>query len=111
MPRHTTEFRNNSQRSRLDRDAETVISLCGWLVAVVFVVGFIRGWWWGGDLHNLLWGLGGPTAEAIGEPWGWPALPVLTAALGAVGARWAWLALADLVCGIDPRVRHRGWRL
>ncbi|MFJ2094754.1 hypothetical protein ACIOEW_36700 [Streptomyces sp. NPDC087901] len=88
-----------------------MISLCGWLVAVVFVVGFIRGWWWGGDLHNLPWGLGDPAAEAVNERWGWPAVPVLAAALGAVSARWAWLALADLVCGIDPRVRRRGWRL
>ncbi|MFG2631551.1 hypothetical protein [Streptomyces sp. NPDC048473] len=111
MARHTTEFRNEAGRSRLDADVETLVSLCGWLVAVVFMVGFVRGWWWGGDLHNLPWGLGDPAAEAVEERRGWPLVPVLAAVSGPVCARWVWLALADLVCGIDPRIRRRGWRL
>lgn len=102
MARHTAQFRSAAGRSRLDADVEALVSLCGWLVAVVFVVGFVRGWWWGGDLHNLPWGL---------ERRGWPLVPVLAAALGAVCARWVWLALADLVRGTDPRIRRRGWRL
>ncbi|WP_331753624.1 MULTISPECIES: hypothetical protein [unclassified Streptomyces] len=111
MARHTAQFRSAAGRSRLDADVEALVSLCGWLVAVVFVVGFVRGWWWGGDLHNLPWGLGDPAAEVAKERRGWPLVPVLVAALGAVCARWVWLALADLVRGMDPRVRRRGWRL
>ncbi|MFD4861697.1 hypothetical protein [Streptomyces atratus] len=111
MARHTAEFRSAAGRSRLDADVEALVSLCGWLVAVVFVVGFLRGWWWGGDLRNLPWGLGDPAAEAVEERRGWPLVPVLAAVLGAVCARWVWLVLADLVCGIDPRIRRRGWRL
>ncbi|MFD0621898.1 hypothetical protein ACFQ2K_02885 [Streptomyces sanglieri] len=113
MARHTAQFRSTAGRSRLDADVEALVSLCGWLVAVVFVVGFVRGWWWGGDLHNLPWGLGDLAAEAAEERrrWPLPLVPVLAAALGAVCARWVWLALADLVRGVDPRVRRRGWRL
>ncbi|MCX5115143.1 hypothetical protein OOK13_43230 [Streptomyces sp. NBC_00378] len=111
MARHAAELRRAAGRSRLDTDVEALVSLCGWLVAVVFVVGFVRGWWWGGDLHNLPWGLGDPAAEAVEERRGWPWVPILASGLGGLGARWVWLALADLVCGIDPRIRRRGWRL
>lgn len=93
MARHVAGFRSAAGRSRLDADVEALVSLCGWLVAVVFVVGFVRGWWWGGDLRSLPWGL-----------------PVAASGLGGLGARWVWLALADLVRGMDPRVRRRGWR-
>ncbi|WP_329304572.1 hypothetical protein [Streptomyces anulatus] len=94
-------------RSRRDSGAEVLVGLCGWLCAVVFVVGLLRGWWWGGDLRNLPWGLGDPAAEAVEERRGWPVVPVLCAVLGAVGARRCWLAVADVVLGIGPCSRRR----
>ncbi|MFI8200780.1 hypothetical protein ACIF6K_30400 [Streptomyces sp. NPDC085942] len=94
-------------RSRREAGVEVLVGWCGWLCAVVFVVGLLRGWWWGGDLRNLPWGLGDPAAEAVEERRGWPMVPVLSAVLGAVGARRCWLAAADMVLGTRPRIRRR----
>ncbi len=94
-------------KSRRDAAVDVVVDLCGWLAAVLFVVGFVHGWWWGGDLRNIPGGIGESAATAAAERRGWPWVPLLAMICGGFYSRWAWCALADLARGINPRARHR----
>ncbi|MGW4984049.1 hypothetical protein [Streptomyces mirabilis] len=95
--------------SRRDAALDVVVNWCGWLVAVVFVLGCVRGWWWGGDLHNLdhLPLIGDSVAKAAVKRRGWPVVPLLAMVCGAVLVRRIWFALANVACGEKSRARRR----
>ncbi|RII06982.1 hypothetical protein DSC45_34710 [Streptomyces sp. YIM 130001] len=95
-----------AERSQRDAAVEVLISLCGWLVAAVFVVGCVPGWWWGGDLARLPV-IGESASAAASERRGWPWVPVLTMVCGGLLVRRVWLAVADGVRGVDPRGRYQ----
>ncbi|WP_187370186.1 hypothetical protein [Streptomyces boluensis] len=90
---------------------DQLIDWCGWLIAIVFVVGFAHGGWWGGDLTNLPL-MGDSVARAAAERRGRPWVPVLTALCGATLARRAWCALAVRALGrpVRRRAASRGRR-
>ncbi|MFG2774765.1 hypothetical protein [Streptomyces sp. NPDC048350] len=91
---------------RRDAAVDVLVNWIGWLLAVVFVVGCFPGWWWGGDLNNLPL-IGEPVAQAAAEHRGWPEVPLLFLACGAILVRRCWYSAADRVRGIDPRLRYR----
>ncbi|MFB7234854.1 hypothetical protein ACFCXK_08745 [Streptomyces sp. NPDC056269] len=91
---------------RRDAAVDALVNWIGWLVAVVFVVACLAGWWWGGDLSNLPF-IGESVAEAAARRRGWPAVPVLFMTCGAVLVRRGWYAAADRVRGVDPGRRYR----
>lgn len=94
------------ERSRRDAAADVAVNCCGWLLAVVFVVGFAKGWWWGGDLRNIPL-VGDQWARAAAERRGFPWIPLLAAFLGAYWTRRIWLLMADLARGVAPAARYR----
>ncbi|MFD4715353.1 hypothetical protein ACFWN5_37615 [Streptomyces sp. NPDC058430] len=80
------------------RDAAVIllVEFCGWLIAIVFAVGCVHGWWWGGDLKNLPL-VGDFAALAAAEHRGWPWVPLLVMGLGNLAVRRLWRAIAHRV--------------
>ncbi|MFF1593087.1 MULTISPECIES: hypothetical protein [unclassified Streptomyces] len=80
------------------RDAAVIllVELCGWLIAIVFAVGCVHGWWWGGDLQNLPL-IGDSAARAAAEHRGWPWVPLLVMGLGGLAVRRLWRSAAHRV--------------
>jgi hypothetical protein len=80
------------------RDAAVIllVEFCGWLAAIVFALGCIHGWWWGGDLKNLPL-IGDSAARAAAEHRGWPGVPLLVMGLGGLAVRRLWRAVAQRV--------------
>uniref|UniRef100_A0AAU1ULN5 Bacterial transcriptional activator domain-containing protein n=1 Tax=Streptomyces sp. NBC_00119 TaxID=2975659 RepID=A0AAU1ULN5_9ACTN len=64
-------------QSPRDTAVALLVEWYGWLTAIVFLVGCVRGWWWGGNLQNLP-GISSDTArEAMDQrkPWSKATLP------------------------------------
>ncbi|MFE6904463.1 hypothetical protein ACFVFJ_48155 [Streptomyces sp. NPDC057717] len=88
----------STRSAQSPRDAAVVllVELCGWLAAIVFALGCVHGWWWGGDLRNLPL-IGKSAARAAAEHRGWPWVPLLVMGLGGLAVRHLWRAVAHRV--------------